>query len=84
MRERMSSLVWSPVRGFVALFIAAIVLGAAAVAATSALLVATLFFNAGGLIFQTLVAGIKILGPVIVAIVIVTSGVLGFCRSANA
>ena len=83
MRERMSSLVWSPIRGFVALFIAAIVLGAA-VAATFALLVATLFFNAGVLIFQTLGAGIKVLGPVIVPIVILTSGVLGFCRSANA
>jgi hypothetical protein len=83
MGERMSSLVWSPIRGFVALFIAAIVL-AAAVADTFALLVATLFLNAGVLIFQTLGPGIKVLGPVIVAIVILTSGVLGFCRLANA
>ncbi len=84
MSERPSSLVWSPIRAFAALFISAIALGAAALIAGSVLFIAVLVFNAGGLIFQVLIASIKILGPVVMAIVILTGALLGFGRSAQA
>lgn len=84
MNARPSSMAWNPIRAFAALFVAATVLGGTALVAAFALVFATLVLNTGGLIFQALVAGIKVLGPVVVAIVILTSGLLGFCRSAQA
>lgn len=84
MSGRPSSLVWSPIRAFAALFITAIALGAAALIAASALFISVLVFNAGGLIFQVLIASIKILGPVVMAIVILTGALLSFGRSAQA
>ncbi len=84
MSERPSSLVWSPIRAFAALFISAIALGAATLIAGLVLFIAVLVFNAGGLVFQVLIASIKILGPVVMAIVILTGALLGFSRSAQA
>ncbi|AWN37789.1 hypothetical protein [Methylobacterium radiodurans] len=84
MSERPSSLVWSPIRAFAALFISAMTLGAAVLIAASALIIAVLISNAGGLIFQLVIASIKILGPVVMAIVILTSVLLSFGRSAQA
>lgn len=79
-----SSPMWTPVRAFTALFISAVVLGAAVLTAAFALLVATLVFNAGGVIVQVLFASLKILGPAIIAIVILTSALLGSGRSVRA
>lgn len=79
-----SSPIWTPIRAFAALFISAVVLGAAVLTAAFALLVATLVFNAGGVIVQVLTASLKILGPAIIAIVILTSVLLGFGRSVRA
>ena len=49
-----------------------------------ALLAVTLILNAGGLVFHALVAGAKILAPLVVAAMILTSGLLGFCRRVQA
>ncbi len=84
MGERSSSLVWSPVRAFAALFVSAVVLGAVILVGTCALLVATLVFHTGGLVIQALIAGIKILGPVVMALVILAGALLGLGRPARA
>ena len=52
-----------------------------AVAAAFALLAVTLVLNAGGFLFYALVTGTKILAPLVLAAMILPSGLLGFCRS---
>ena len=84
MSTRQLSVVWSPIRAFAALFFSAIILGGLGLASVFALLAGTLIFNASGLMFQLLIAGTKILAPLFLAILILTSGLLGFCRSARA
>lgn len=80
MSARSLSLVWSPIRAFAALFVSAVVVGGFAVTAALALLAGTLILNAGGFLFHALVTGIKILAPLVLTAMILTSGLLGFCR----
>jgi MprA protease rhombosortase-interaction domain-containing protein len=84
MSARPLTLAWSPIRAFAALFVSAVAVGGLAVAAAFVLLAVTLVLNAGGLIFHALVAGIKILAPTVLAAMILTSGLLGFCRRGRA
>ena len=80
MSARPLALLWSPLRAFTVLFVSAILLGGLAVAGVCALLVVTLVLNAGGFVFHTLVTGAKILAPLVVAAMILTSGLLGVWR----
>lgn len=84
MSARSLSLAWSPIRAFAALFVSAVVVGGLTVAAAFALFAVTLVLNAGGFLFYALVTGIKILAPLILAAMILTSGLLGFCRQERA
>ncbi|CAO4141100.1 ABC transporter permease [Methylorubrum thiocyanatum] len=84
MSNRPLSLAWNPIRAFTALFVSAVVVGGLAVAAVFALLAVTLVLNAGGFLFLALVTGTKILAPLVLSAMILTSGLLGFCRQERA
>ncbi|KMO41600.1 hypothetical protein VQ02_05350 [Methylobacterium variabile] len=75
------SLAWNPIWAFATLFVSAVAVGGLAVAAAFALLAVTLVLNAGGFLFYALVTGTKILAPLVLAAMILPSGLLGFCRS---
>lgn len=84
MSNRPLSLAWNPIRAFAALFVSAVVVGGLAVAAVFALLAVTLALNAGGFLFHALVTGTKIVAPLVLAAMILTSGLLGLCRQERA
>lgn len=84
MSARPLAFVWNPIRAFAALFVSAVVVGGLTVAAAFALLAVTLVLNAGGFVFHALVTGTKILAPPVLAAMILTSGLLGFCRQERA
>ncbi|TNC08030.1 hypothetical protein FF100_30340 [Methylobacterium terricola] len=83
MSARPLSLPWNPIRAFTALFVSAVV-GGLAVAAAFSLLAGTLILNAGGFLFQALVTGTRILAPLVLAAMILTSGLLGLRRQERA
>lgn len=80
MSARPLSLAWNSIRALTALFVSAILVGGLAVAGAVALLAVTLVLNAGGFVFHALVTGAKILAPLVVAAMILTSGLLGVWR----
>jgi hypothetical protein len=84
MSARPLALLWSPLRAFTVLFVSAILLGGLAGAGVCALLVVTLVLNAGGFAFHALVTGTKILAPPVLTAMILTRGLLGFCRQLRA
>lgn len=84
MSTRSLSLAWNPIRAFTALFVSALVVGGLAMAAAFTLLTGTLILNAGGLLFHALVTGTQILAPLVLAAMILTSGLLGFYRQERA
>jgi hypothetical protein len=84
MSARPLSVAWNPIRAFTALFVSAVVVGGLAVAAAFSLLAGTLILNAGGFLFQALVTGIQILAPLVLAAMILTSGLLGLRRQERA
>lgn len=84
MSARPLALAWSPIRAFAALFVSAVAVGGLALAAAFALLAVTLIHNAGSLVFHALVATIKVLALLVPATMILTSGLLGFCRQERA
>lgn len=83
MSTRPLAAAWSPTRAFAALFVSGFVLGGGALAAAFALLAVTLVFNAGGLLFQLLIVGIKVLVPLFLAVFILSTGLIGFFRFAR-
>lgn len=84
MSNRPLSLAWNPIRAFAALFVSTVVFGGLVLAAAFALIAATVILNAGGFLFHALITGTKILAPLVLAAMILTSGLLGLCRQERA
>ena len=80
MNVRTLSVAWSVIRTIAMLFVSAVVLGGLAIAAALTLLAATFVLNVGGMIVHALVAGFKVLGPLVRAALILAGGLLGLRR----
>ena len=76
-----ATLVWSPVRAFATFAVSATLIGGVALLAATAAILWIVAFNAGALVFQALLAAVKVLGPLLVAVLIVATGLAGLCRA---